>query len=131
MQILRDEFEPEGFVVRPDRLDISLGFDGAVIGVSPDSEVPNGADRMELLTGLTVQFYGHWNTETDPNDIVDPTTIETYAWRFRQAVANYRQTGTSDVWWFQLDSIEYGDDPAGNCTRFVAAVTARGANPAF
>lgn len=131
MTLLEAEFGPDQFEVRPDRLDASLGFDGGVIGVAPDNEQPNPSDRMELWTGLTIQFYGYWSPETDPNEIVDPSTVEAWAWRFRQMIANYKQTGTSDVWWFQLDSIEYGDDPTGNCTRFVASVTARGANPAY
>ena len=130
MDLLEAEFGPEHFAVRPDRLDTSLGFDGGVIGVSPDSEQPNPADRLELLTRVTIQFYGPWNPETDPNSYVDPAVVEAWAHRFRMMIADYTQTATSDVWWFQLDGIDYGDDPTGNCTRFIASVLARGSNPA-
>jgi hypothetical protein len=131
MDLLQTEFGSEGFAIRSDRLDTSLGFDGGVIGVAPDRESPNSENRIELDTVLTVQFYGPWSSETDPNDIVDPVTVEAWAWRFRTLIANYQQTGTSSVWYFQLDDLEYGDDPTGNCTRFIASVVARGENPAY
>jgi hypothetical protein len=129
--LLSAEFGPDQFAVRPDRLDASLGHDGAVIGVYPVREMPNGSNRMELLTTLQVQLFGNWYHETDPNEVVDPSTVEAWAYRFREMIANYKQTGTSDVWWFQLDGIEYPNDPTGNITRFVATVTARGANSAY
>jgi hypothetical protein len=129
--LLQAEFGNEGFAIRGDRLDPTLGFDGGVIGVAPDREAPNSNNRMELETVLCVQFYGPWSPETDPNEVVDPITIESWAWRFRLLIANYEQVGTSDVWYFLLDELEYGDDPTGNCTRFVASVVARGENPAY
>lgn len=129
IDLLVAEFGPDQFAVRPDRLDKALGYDCAVIGVYPVREMPNPRDRLELLTTLQVQVFGHWNPETDPNEVVDPVTAEAWAWRFRQMIANYKQTGTSDVWWFQLDTIDYQNDPTGNITRFVATVTARGGNP--
>jgi hypothetical protein len=131
VNLLQAEFGSEGFAIRSDRLDISLGFDGGVIGVAPDSEIPNGSNRLELDTTLTVQFYGPWSEQSDPNEIVDPITVETWAWRFRMLISNYQQTGTSSVWYFQLGDLEYGDDPTGNCTRFIASVVARGENPAY
>ena len=130
LTLLSNEFGSEGFAVRGDRLDRSLGFDGGVIGVSPVSEVPNSRDRLELLTTLSVQFFGAWSPETDPNEFVDPAAIESWAYRFRALVASYKQTGTSTIWWFQLNSISYEPDPTGNCTRFIASVVARGENPA-
>lgn len=131
ISLLTAEFGSEGFAIRPDRLDKSLGFDGAVIGVSPVRERPNPQDRLELWTTLQVQLFGNWNPQTDPNEIVDPTTVEAWADRFRSMIGNYKQTGSSTVWWFQLDGIEYDNDPTGNCTRFTATVTARGQNSAY
>lgn len=130
IDLLSTEFGDDNFAVRPDRLDKALGFDGAVIGVHPLRERPNPADRLELMTTLQVQLYGHWNPQTDPNEIVDPVTVEAWANRFRTMIGAYTQTGTSDVWWFQLEEITYESDPTGNCTRFCATVTARGSNPA-
>jgi len=131
MGLLEAEFASDYFAIRPDRLDSSLGHDGAVIGITPVREQPNPADRMELWTTLQVQVFGAWNPQSDPNEIVDPTTAEQWAARFRQMIADYTQTGDSTVWWFQLDAIEYTNDPTGSCTRFVATVTARGANSAY
>jgi len=128
--LLSAEFGPDNFAVRPDKLDKSLGFDGAVIGVYPIRERPNSRDRLELQTTIQVQLYGHWDPQTDPNEIVDPSTVEAWADRFRTMIGSYTQTGTSQVWWFQLDEIVYENDPTGNCTRFCATVMARGANPA-
>lgn len=130
MSILETEFGSDNFAVRADRLDNSLGFDGAVIGVSPVREVVNATNRTELQTTLQVQLFGAWSQETDPYEIVDPTAVEGWADRLRRAIGAYQQTGTTDVWWFQLDRIEYSDDPTGNCTRFTATIMARGQNPA-
>ena len=130
IDLLTTEFGSDNFAVKSDRLDRSLGIDGAVIGVSPVREVPNSANRLELLTTLQVQLFGGWSPQTDPNEVVDPTTVEAWAARFRSMIGSYQQTGTSTVWWFQLDAIEYSTDPTGNCTRFTATVTARGDNPA-
>lgn len=131
LTLLSTEFGSEGFAVRGDRLDKSLGFDGGVIGVSPVSEMPNPRDRLELMTTLSVQFFGAWSPETDPNEFVDPTAIESWAYRFRGLIANYKQTGNSAVWWFQLNGLNYEPDPTGNCTRFSAVVVARGENSAY
>lgn len=131
IDLLADEFGPDYFAVRPGKLDNSLGFEGAVIGVFPVRERPAGNDRRELQTTLQVQLFGNWNNQSDPYDIVDPAVVEGWAWRFGQMIANYTQTGDSTVWWFQLDSIEYQNDPTGGCTRFVATVTARGDNPTY
>lgn len=129
IDLLVDEFAADSFAVRSSRLDASLGHDGGVIGVSPLREMPNPSNRWELWTTLQVQFFAPWTPQTDPNEAVDPTPIEAWAWRFRQMIDQYQQTGTSDVWWFQLDTLDYGTDPTGNSTRFTAQVTARGENP--
>jgi hypothetical protein len=129
--LLTAEFGPDYFAVVPGKLDNSLGFDGAIIGVFPIRERPAGNDRLELQTTLQVQLFGNWNAQTDPHDIVDPAIVEGWAWRFGQMLANYKQTGDSTVWWFQLDSIDYQNDPTGSCTRFTATVTARGDNPTY
>jgi len=131
MSLLEEEFASDNFAIRPDRLDGSLGHDGAVIGVYPVREQPNPSDRMELMTTLQVQLFGAWTPQSDPNEVVDPTTAEQWAARFRQKIADYQGVGDATVWWFQLDGIEYVTDPTGNITRFTATVTARGANPAY
>ena len=128
--LLTTEFGADNFVVRADKLDKSLGFDGAVSCVCPLRERPNSRARLELQTTIQVQLFGHWDPQTDPNEIVDPTTVEAWADRFRTMIGGYTQTGTSRVWWFQLDEIVYENDPTGNCTRFCATVIARGDNPA-
>lgn len=128
--IISDEFSAERISVRPGFLDTSLGQYGPCAGVVPVSEEPNPDDRLQLITTLQVELYAMWEADPDPERIVDPATIEDYAYRFRTALGDYQQTPTSSIWWFRLDELTYDADPTGNISRFVAVVSAYGQNPA-
>lgn len=128
--ILNAEFKPERISVRAGFTDNSLAQYGVMAAVYPISEEPGQDVRLELRTAIGVDFLTVWEPDPDVERIVDPAVIEGYANRFRLALAAYQQTGTSDIWWFQLDELNYETDPTGNITRFSAVVTAYGQNPA-
>lgn len=127
--MINAEFTADDIAAVGDRLDTSLGQDGAKVGVSPLRSGPNTKQRLELLTEIQVQFYNRWDADGDPDRVVDPSVIEGYADRFRRAVDSQQPAGTPDVWWFTVERIDYPHDPTGNKTRFEALITAHGQNP--
>lgn len=128
MSVLTTEFAVEAFPVKADRLHRSLGRDKTVIGVSPVSEIPLSNNNNVINSLLLVQFYGKWKDDViDPTMAVDPTTIETYAERFKRALRG-NDPATDYVWYFKLREIQYPPDPTGNITRFEARVEAFGDN---
>ena len=128
IDILNTEFKSDRISVRPGFTDNSLGQTGLVAAVYSIGEEPNPDDRLALMTTLQVEFLSIWEPDPDVDRVVDPATIESYAHRFRTAVADYAQTGTSDIWWFQLEELTYETDPTGNYSRFSARFTAYGHN---
>ena len=128
--ILNAEFKTERISVRVGFTDNSLAQYGLVAAVYPISEEPQPDDRLALLTTIGVDFLTIWEPDPDVDRIVDPATIEDYAYRFRTALGAYQQTGTSTIWWFQLEELTYETDPTGNISRFNAVVVAYGQNPA-
>jgi len=128
--ILNAEFKTERISVRVGFTDNSLAQYGLVAAVYPIREEPQPDDRLALLTTIGVDFLTIWEPDPDVDRIVDPATIEGYAYRFRTALGAYQQTGTSDIWWFQLEELTYETDPTGNISRFNAVVVAYGQNPA-
>lgn len=128
--ILQATFTVDGFTVQDDHLHESLGIEGTRIGTSPVRTVPSSRDNSVAEMFILVQFYGKWNPRIDPNQSVDPATIEGFADRFRKALRT-GDPNTDGVWYFALQSITYPEDPTGNKTRFEATVIARGNNTAL
>jgi len=129
-EILTAEFKAERITVRSGFTDNSLAQNGVTAGVFPISEMPNYDDRLELHTSIGVDLLAVWDADPDVERIVDPSVIESYANRFRVALAAYEQTGTDSIWWFELNELNYDTDPTANITRFSATVVAHGTNPA-
>lgn len=127
------EFQPEGFAAGHDKLHESLGTDGTAIGISPVRWLPNARNRNEQWTFIFVQFYDVWTKAIDPTQAVDPRRITTFADRFQAAVESQQatDTGSGDVWWFDVEEVNFPDDPTGNKTRFEATLRARGNNHAL
>jgi hypothetical protein len=103
-QIIDNEFSAEGILARHDKLHESLGLGAAVAGVSPIRTAANQRNRA----------YREYQ--------IFERAMET---------AQASVTGTNEVWYFYVQSIEYPDDPTGNKSRFEATVLAVGDNVAF
>jgi hypothetical protein len=124
------EFQPEGFVMVPDKLHESRGKRRVDVAVSPLRDTLMANNSVVQETYLFVQFYDIWDERIDPDTQVNPFAITSYAERFRQAVqrSQVEYEGSSQVWYFDVQSIEYPDDPTSNKTRFEAQVRAYGNN---
>lgn len=130
--LLAAEFAPEQFPIKDDKIHRSLGAAGTVLGVYPLRTSSSPRDRYVSEMELVVQFYGRYDLKVDPKQTVSPTTIETFADRFRNALRTRNPDPNSPgVWYFTLERIEYMDDPTGNKTRFEATLIARGNNGAL
>lgn len=124
------EFGAEGFLMIPDRLHESLGRDATAVGISPVEDVSSTRNRLVQETWAEVQFFDLWTDEISPDTMVDPFRITEYADRFRRVLRTTKaqNTNTGDVWYFDVDRIQYPNDPTGNKTRFVAQIRAYGDN---
>lgn len=131
IDLLATEFAAEQFPIKDDRIHESLGWDGTVIGVSPERTFSDPAQRYVSNIELLVQFYGSYNKEVNPKQTVSPSVIEGFAERFRSSLRGNADPNTGEVWYFTLDRIEYPRDPTGNKTRFEAYLTAKGNNSAL
>jgi hypothetical protein len=129
--IIDNEFTDLSVNAVHDRLHESLGFDGLVVGISPEDETPLANDYNTNAILITVQWYDFWDKQIDPTQTVDPFDITTKADRFRRAVRSYQASnpGSTEVWYFNVMTIRYLNDPTGNKTRFEATVRAFGDNP--
>lgn len=128
--VFNTEFAAEGFTMIPDRLHESLGRERVAVGVSPVEDVSSPRNRIVQETWAEVQFFGLWTNEIDPETVVNPYVITGYAERLRDALRRSQATdpGTGRVWYFDVDRIQYPNDPTGNKTRFVATIRAFGNN---
>lgn len=128
--IIDSEFSDLGVSAQQDRLHEALGFDGLAVGISPEDETPMASDYNTMQITLFVQWYDKWDKKIDPKQAVDPFDITTKGDRFRRACKTYQQAnpGTTQVWYFNVVSIRYPNDPTGNKTRFEATVRAFGDN---
>lgn len=116
-----------------DKLHESLGYKGRVVGISPIRIVPTTGREIQQEISVFVQWYDYWEKDIDNEMAVDPGSITEYADRFQRAVERYSASasGTPEVWYFKVTSIEFPDDPTGNKTRFEANVVAYGDNTAL
>lgn len=128
--IIDTEFAPENVTAIHDRLHESLGVDAVWVGISPDSWRPKARDRNSLETYVLVQYYDIWDKEVNPEQQVNPIKITNLASRFMSAVQSQQANdpGTDDLWYFDVESVDFPNDPTGNKTRFHAVVRAHGQN---
>ncbi len=131
--IIDTEFTPEQFVAVHDRLHESLGSDRTVIGISPERWLPSPRNRNVKLTYLLVQFYNRYDLDIDPTQKVDPLVIADYAERLERAIQTQQAStpGSSEIWYFDVDSVDFPQDPTGNKSRFHMIVVGRGDNAAL
>lgn len=124
------EFTVEGFKMSFDNLHESLGRHRVEVGIAPSEERATLANRVTGEHWVEVKFYGLWTDEISPDTVVNPTKITGYAERFKDALREAQDSfgGTGRVWYFDVDRIQYPNDPTGNKTRFVATIRAFGNN---
>jgi hypothetical protein len=128
VEVLRDEFSTaELSDVRHGKLHPSI--QGPIAAVYPVEE-GEGRRVIDQDTLVAVQVYLKWSERVDPRATTDPTTIEAYAERFREAVytATHPYAGSAGVWDLRVLRVVYEDDPTGQRTRFTAFVQAMGQN---
>jgi hypothetical protein len=124
------EFASEGFTMIFDNLHESLGRARVDVGISPDEDIVNARNALVQETWVEVKFYDLWTDEINPNTVVNPTRITGFAHRFRDCLRRAQTTdpGTGAVWYFDVRTVRYPNDPTGNKTRFVATIRAFGNN---
>ena len=132
-QIIDAEFVGEAWAADQDKLHESMGWDGRVAGISPIRQGKNSRNANVKETYILVQLYDIWDKEISPNTQVNPTAISGFADRFERALETYQQSSvkTNAVWYFEVDSLEYPDDPTGNKSRFHATIKVTGDNSAL
>lgn len=127
-QIITAEFgtDSPAPIVRHDRLHDSLGFTKRdYIGISPEREPAVGLEtRIEAL----IQYYGSYDLEIDPEQIVDPRIITNKAERLRRRIQSSQFTATEQVWFMDVVAVDYPNDATGNKTKFEMRVLGHGNN---
>lgn len=127
------EFADQGVTLMPDNLHASLGRETIEAGMFPLVNNTRQDRRIVQESMFQVKYYDLWPEETgiDPAVACDPRKITALAERFSSALkaANTAHGGTSQLWFFDVERIEFPDDPTGNKTRFVATIRAQGQNP--
>lgn len=129
--ILETEFAADGLTVYHDRITSALAAEKTVAGVSPLRTEERDSDANTLETRVAVQVYKRFDPEIDPRQRVDPSIIEGWAERFRQACKSQLTVGNPGAWYFRVVRITYPPDPTGNITRFEAEVLGFGPNTAI
>lgn len=132
-QLIDQEFAPEGIQLQPDMLHDSLGHEKAICGCAPVGETPMPGQMLVQDTLVEVKYLDKFDLEIDPKQSVDPRIITNKAERMRRAVKSHTLTypGTDQVWFFDVLSTVYPNDPTGNKTRFVMQLRFRGNNAAL
>lgn len=126
--IFESEFAAEGFKMQFDNLHEALGRDRVAVGIAPIEERANMRDRLMQETWIEVKFLGLWTDEISPDTVVNPTKITEYAERFRSSLGAAAVTASGQMWYFDVDRVQYPNDPTGNKSRFVATIRAFGNN---
>lgn len=131
--IIDAEFAAEQFVAVHDRLHESLGATRTEIGISPENWRPMPNQRSIKLTYVLVQFYNRYDLDIDPTQKVDPLVIAGYAERLESAIQTTQAStpGTGEMWYFDVESVDFPQDPTGNKSRFHMVVLGRGDNAAL
>lgn len=128
--IIEAEFDDKSITVQHDNVHESLGYLGTIVGIAPEDETPTPGRMIQNEIRVRVKFYDFWDKAVDNQQQVDPRVIAGLAERFRRAC--YAQhasvTGTPLVWFFDVMTVTYPNDPTGNKSRFEAVVRAYGQN---
>jgi hypothetical protein len=128
--VIDAEFAAESITAIQDNIHEALGRTGVAVGIAPIEDLVQSSNNVVQETWAEVRFFDLWDAKIDPEQAVNPFKITAYADRFRQAIrrASVTTPGTGQVWYFDLQRVQYPNDPTGNKTRFVATIRAYGNN---
>lgn len=131
IDIVEAEFTAEGLTVAHDKLPRAAGKDGATVAaVYPEAEYERAGRVIELVVPVVLQIYMAYEAEPDETIVVNPTIIEDYGDRLRDAFRTQSSGNTGDMWFLRLQRIDYPDDPTGNKSRLEARIEGYGNNQA-
>lgn len=122
------EFAVEGFKLSFDHLHEAMGRDRVAVGIAPVEERASASRRVIAEHTLEVRFFDLWTDEVRPDTIVNPSKITAYAERFKRCLLAVNSPGTQMSWFFDVERIQFPNDPTGNKTRFIATIRAVGNN---
>lgn len=129
IDIVEAEFAAEGLTVANDKLPRAAGKEGvAVAAVYPEAEYERPGLVIELVVPVVLQIYLAYDAEPDETIVVDPTVIEDYGDRLRDAFRTQSSGNTGDMWFLRLTRIDYPDDPTGNKSRLEAQIEGHASN---
>lgn len=130
---LSTEFTDLGVTFAGDRLSAFLGQEGAVGAVYPGPSREKVGQVSVLEITAYVQLFLPWKVEVNPQQQVDPSTIESCAERLRRVcrVDDLAGPNSSHLWYYRCSDVEYPPDPTGNISRLVATVIADAQNPSL
>lgn len=136
LNLMEEEFAPEGISVRDDKLLDASGEGEAVAGAYPDYSEPWARDAQVQHTVVVVQMHNAYNTDwiNTPDERVSPATIESWADRLRRKIKSIDGIPSSanpDGWFFLVERTLYPDDPTGNKTRLNMIVRGYSMNAAL
>lgn len=111
-----------------DKVHEALGYNGPVIGIAPIREPMNARNKMVRESWIEIRFIGNWNKDVDPAQTVDPRVVADQADLLMRTIQNSHVSVTGDMWYFNVELVDYPDDPTGNKSRFYMTVRAWGNN---
>lgn len=111
-----------------DKVHEAVGYNGPRIGITPIREPMNTRDKLVKETWIEIRYMGRWDKEVTPDQQVDPRVITEQAALLLTAIRNTDVTVSGDMWYFNVELIDYPDDPTGNKTRFFMTLRAWGNN---
>lgn len=134
IEVLTAEFAAEGIEFRSDKLTDNLGQDGPIAGVYPGYSQSRQGKEMVLDVICYVQLFGPWRAVVEPTMIVDPTPLEEWAERIRRAIRDADVAGPgadAHLWYFDVQRVDYTNDPGGNVSRLLVTIAGEAQNPAI
>lgn len=125
--VIRSEFADIEYIdIKHDRIHGALATDGIHhVGIYPGPQQAYGTTEHVYLV---VQFYGPWLKDVNPAQAVDPRDITWKAHRLRTALGLERTTATSEMWFFEVEGVQFPPDGTGNKTRFEMSIKGWGRN---
>jgi hypothetical protein len=111
-----------------DKVHEAVGYKGARIGIAPIRQPMNARNKLVQETWIEIRFMGAWNKEVTPDQQVDPRTVAEQAELLMAAIRQTDVTVSGEMWYFNVEQIDYPDDPTGNKTRFYMTLRAWGNN---
>lgn len=117
--------------VQHDQLYPALGWKGPRIGIAPIREPMHVRNKLVRESWIEIRFFDQWVKDVDPGQAVDPRIVAAHADTLLNAIREATVTVSGDMWYFNVEGVEYPDDPTGNKTRLEAQIEASAANPAF